>query len=42
VVLVVIVWGLDLQLPMHPVSITTNIVSLNPVETRCTHYNIMW
>jgi hypothetical protein len=29
---VVIVWYLDLQLPVHSVSITTKIVSSNPVH----------
>jgi hypothetical protein len=24
------------------VPITTNVVSLNPTQTECTHYNIMW
>jgi hypothetical protein len=33
---------LDLQLPMQSVPITTNVVSLNPVQARCTRYNIMW
>ena len=28
--MVVIVWYLDLQLPMHSVLITTKVVSLNP------------
>ena len=36
-VIVVIVWYLDLQLPMQSVSFTTNFVSSNPVQTRCTH-----
>ena len=38
----VIIWLLDLQLPMQSVPITTNIVSSNPAQTRCTRYNIMW
>jgi hypothetical protein len=32
VVVVVIVWLLDLQLPMHSVPITTDVVSSNPTE----------
>ena len=31
-VVVVIVWYLDLQLPVQSVPITTNVVSLNPVH----------
>ena len=31
-----------LQLPMQPVCITTNVVSLNTAQARCTRYNIMW
>ena len=31
-IVVVIVWQLDLQLPMHSVSITTKVVSSNPVH----------
>jgi len=27
---------------MQSVSITTNFVSLNSVQARCTQYNIMW
>jgi hypothetical protein len=38
---VVIVWSLDLQLPMQSVPITTNVVSLNPTQVRYTRYNIM-
>ena len=30
--MVVIVWQLDLQLPMHSVPITTNDVNLNPAH----------
>ena len=30
------------QLPVQSVPITTNIVSSNPAQTRCTWYNIMW
>jgi hypothetical protein len=29
----------ELQLPMQTVPITTNVVSLNLAETRCTQYN---
>jgi len=32
----------DLQLPMQSVPITTNFVSSNPTQARCTRYNIMW
>jgi hypothetical protein len=39
---VVIVLLLDLQLPMQSVSITTNVVSSNPAQVRCTRYNIIW
>ena len=41
--MVVIVWYLDLQLPiyMQSVSITTNVVSLIPNQAGCTRYNIM-
>jgi len=38
---VVIVWQLDLQLPMQSVPITTNIVSSNPAHARCIRYSIM-
>ena len=31
--MVVILWKLDLQLPMQSVSITTNVVILNPAQT---------
>ena len=31
--MVVILWKLDLQLPMQSVSITTNVVILNPDQT---------
>jgi hypothetical protein len=40
-VVVVIIWLLDLQLPVQSVPITTNVVSLNPAQTKCTRYNIM-
>jgi hypothetical protein len=39
-VVVVIVWYLDLPMPSVP--ITTNVVSSNPTQARCTWYNIMW
>ena len=35
-VVVVILWKLDLQLPMQSVSITTNIVSSNLAQSKCT------
>ena len=35
----VIVWQLDLQLPMQSVSITTNVVSSNLDQGE---YNFMW
>jgi hypothetical protein len=38
-VIVVIVWELDIQLPMQPVLITTEFVSSNPAQARCTRYN---
>ena len=40
-VIVVIVWELDLQLPVQSVPITTTVVSSNPSQVRCTRYNIM-
>jgi hypothetical protein len=30
--------SLDLQQPMQSVPITTNVVSVNPVQARCTQY----
>ena len=33
---------MDLQLPVQLVPITTNVVSSNPAQMRCTQYNIMW
>ena len=36
-VMVVIVWSLDLQLPVQSVPITTNVVSSNPAQASCTH-----
>ena len=38
---VVMVWQLDVLLPMQLVPITTNIVSSNPAQARCTRYHIM-
>ena len=38
---IVIIWLLDLQLPMQSVPITTNVESSNPIQVRCTQYNIM-
>jgi len=35
-----IVWLMDLQLPMQLVPITTNVVSSNPAQESCTRYNI--
>jgi hypothetical protein len=40
VVVVVIVWQLDLQLPKEPVPITTDVVSTNLYQGDV--YNIMW
>jgi hypothetical protein len=34
--MVVILWKLDLQLPVQSVPITTQVVSLNPAQVRCT------
>jgi len=31
-----------LQLPMQSVPFITNVVSLNPAQTRCTRYNNTW
>jgi len=38
---IVIVWYFNLQLPMQSVHITTNVVSSNPSQARCTRYSIM-
>ena len=35
-VMVVIIWYLDLQLPMQSVPITTKVVSSNPAQAKCT------
>ena len=40
-VVVVIIWYLDLQIPMQSVPITTNVVSSNSTQARCTRYNII-
>ena len=37
----VVVCYLDLQLALQSVPSTTNIVSSNPTQARCTRYNIM-
>ena len=34
-VVVVIVWWLDLQLPVQSMPITINVVSSNPAQVRC-------
>ena len=39
-VMAVIVWSLDLQLPMQSMSITTDVVSSNLDQGEV--YNIMW
>jgi hypothetical protein len=41
-VVVVMLRQLDLRLTMQSVPITTNVVSSNPTQVRCTRYNIMW
>jgi len=38
---VVIVWYLDLQLPVQSVPITTNVVSSDLFMARCTRYKVM-
>jgi hypothetical protein len=43
-VMVVNVWKLDLQLPMqlgNQCLVVGNVVSLNPAQAGCTHYNII-
>jgi len=37
----VVIWQLDFQRPVQSVSITTNVVSSNSAQARCTRYNIM-
>ena len=37
----VITWYLDLQLPVQSVLITTEAVSTNSAQARCTRYKIM-
>ena len=39
-IVVVIVWKLDLQLHMQSLPITTNVMSSNPAQARCTRYNM--
>ena len=41
IVVVVIAWLLDLQLPVQSVHTTNKVVSSNPAEARCTQCNIM-
>ena len=41
VIVVVIVWQLDLQLPMQSVPITTKVLSWNPAQARFTRYIII-
>jgi len=36
----VIVWYLDLQLSMQSAHFTTNVVSWNSAQARCTRYSI--
>ena len=38
--MVVIVWKLNLQLPMQSVPITTKVVISNPIQAGCTRYVI--
>jgi hypothetical protein len=40
-IVVVIVWQLDLQLPMQSVPITTKVLSWNPAQARFTRYIII-
>jgi hypothetical protein len=40
-IVVLIIWYLDLQLPVQSVPIATKVVILNPAQARCTRYNIM-
>jgi hypothetical protein len=40
--MVVIVWELDLQLPVQSVPITINVVSSNPIQVRWTRHSFMW
>ena len=41
-VVAVIVWNLNLQMPMESVPITTNIVGSTPAQGEFEVYNIMW
>jgi hypothetical protein len=38
--MVMIVWLLDSQLPMQSVSITTEVVTSNPVQVWCTRHTL--
>ena len=40
--MVVIIWWLDLQLPVQSGPITTKVVSSNPAQEWCTRDNIMF
>jgi hypothetical protein len=40
-VVVMIVWLLDIHLHVQSVHITTNVVSSNPAQVRCTRYIII-
>ena len=42
VVVVVVVWLLNLQLPMQSVPVTNEVEKSNLTQARCTRYNIMW
>jgi hypothetical protein len=41
-IMAVIIWFIGFIAIMQSVPITTNVVSSNPAQTRCTWYNIMW
>ena len=41
IVVTVIVWKLDLRLPVQSVPITAKVTSSNPVHAWCHRYNIM-
>ena len=41
VVVVMIVWQLDSQLPVQSLPIATKVVSSNSAQAMCTQYNIM-
>jgi len=38
----VVVWYLGLELHLQSMPISTNVVSSNYAQARCTRYNIMW